>query len=196
MPPLEAGFARVPERIWSPVATGLIALVPGLVGLATGSLLLFPSLGPTALIQAHTPEHPSARFYNIVVSHLGALGCASFSVALFGLSQTPSVFEMHHLCPARVGAAVLALVLGTWLEILLRASHPPAASAALLVALGSFRPTLHDTSRIVIGVLIVASFGEGFRRLCVRRRARVRCEPAAARDQKTATEKHGPGGPS
>ncbi len=167
------GFARAPEnacsRVWAPlwssVATGLIALVPGLVALATGQLLLFPSLGPTALIQAHTPEHPSARFYNIVVSHLSALGCSCLSVALFGLAQAPSVFELHHLSAARLGAAVLALVLGTFVELLLRASHPPAASTALLVALGSFKPTLHDATQVVAGVLIVATVGEGLRRL-------------------------------
>ena len=169
---LPAGMpGKVSEAVWSPVATSLIALVPGLVGLATGSLLLFPSLGPTALIQAHTPEHPSARFYNVVVAHLGALGCAYGAVALFGLTRAPSIFEQHHLSAARVGAAVLALALGTLLELLLRASHPPAASTALLVALGSFKPVLHDAVQVIFGVLIVATVGEGFRRLRLRARA-------------------------
>lgn len=159
-----------PEKFGAALATALVVLVPGVVGLATGSLLLFPSLAPSALIQAHTPEHPSARLYNVIVSHFGALLCAYLAVALFGLTQAPSVFELKSLSPARVGAAVLAVFLGTLLELVLRASHPPAASTALLVALGSLKPTVRDTTAVVVGVLIVGFAGEAVRRLRLRGR--------------------------
>jgi hypothetical protein len=45
-----------------------------------------------------------------------------------------------------------------------RATHPPAASTTLLVALGSFRSTIHDGALIAIGVLIIATSGKAVRR--------------------------------
>ena len=158
----------IPDVLWTPLAVAVLTLVPGLVGLATGRLLLFPSLGPTALLQAHSPEHPTARPYNVVVSHLLALGSGFAAVTAFGLATAPSVFETGSLSPARLGAAVVATALAVLLELLLRASHPPAASTTLLVALGSFKPTMRDTTAVVLGVLIVAAAGELVRRLRLR----------------------------
>jgi hypothetical protein len=88
---------RAPEPLWAPLIAGLITLIPGLLGLATGFVLLFPSLGPTALMQAHTPDHPAARLYNIIVSHLCAMLIGFALVLALGLAQTPSVFELHRL---------------------------------------------------------------------------------------------------
>ncbi|HEX2191348.1 MAG TPA: HPP family protein [Longimicrobiaceae bacterium] len=173
-PPAEprSALSRVPDGVWTPLATAIIALVPGLVGLALGRPALFPSLGPTALTQAHDPDHPSARPYNVVVSHLVGLGSAFLAVALFGIAMEKSVFELGHLTPARVGASVLALALAAALEMALRASHPPAASTTLLASLGTFHPTPRDTVTVVVGVLAVAAVGEVLRR--------VRARPGAA----------------
>ncbi len=159
---------RLPEGLWAPLAVGLIVLVPGLVGLATGRVLLFPSLGPSAVLQAHSPAHPSSRPWNVVASHvLGLL--AGFAVVLvLGLAEAPSVFEARTLSVARVAAAVLAVTLAMALELLARASHPPAASTTLLVALGSFKPTVRDAVAVVTGVLLVAAAGEALRRLRLR----------------------------
>jgi hypothetical protein len=174
MPRPEAGpearspVRALPDGVWTPLATAVIVLVPGLVGLAAGRPVLFPSLGPTALMQAHDPDHPSSRFYNVVVSHLLGLGSAFLLVTLFGIAQEKSVFEVGHLSWARVGAAVLAVTLAAVLEMLLRASHPPAASTTLLAALGSFHPTARDTLTVAIGVLAVAVVGELLRRLRAR----------------------------
>jgi hypothetical protein len=154
----------IPDAVWTPLAVATLTLIPGLVGLATGRILLFPSLGPTALLQAHTPEHPSARPYNVIVSHLAALGAGFAAVTAFGLATAPSVFEAGRLSPERLGAAVVAAALAVLIELLLRASHPPAASTTLLVALGSFKPTVRDATAVVLGVLIVAAAGELVRR--------------------------------
>jgi hypothetical protein len=67
---------------WSSLIAGLIILVPGVVGLLTGRLALFASLGLAALMHAYLPEHPSSRFYNVVVSHLGGLISAFVAVAV------------------------------------------------------------------------------------------------------------------
>ncbi len=161
-------IGSVPNALWAPFAVGLLTLVPGVIGLATGRLLLFPSLGPTALLQVYSPEQPSSRFYNVVVGHLGGLLCGYAVVFLFGIAYAPSVFELHQLSTARLGAAVVAVMLATWLEWLLRAKHAPAASTTLLVALGSFKPTLPDTAAVVLGVLSIAATGEMLRRLRLR----------------------------
>ena len=157
---------RVPDAVWTPLVTALITLVPGIVGIAKGRLLLFPSLGPTAIMQAHDPENPCAKFYNAVVSHLVRLGSAFVAVALFGIAYAP-FFEVKQLSWERVAASVLAVALAAALELLLRASHPPAVSTTLLASLGSFHPTVRDIVAVVVGVLIVAGVGEWFRRLRV-----------------------------
>jgi hypothetical protein len=162
----------IPEKLWSPIVVGLIVLVPGLAALATGRVLLFPSLGPSALHQAHTPEDPSSRFYNVVVSHVLGLFVGFGAIYAFGLATTPSVFEVGHISPARVGAAVVAVVVSALLELVLRASHPPAASTTLLVALGSFKPVARDAIAVIAGVLLVALVGEAFRRWRLRQPAR------------------------
>lgn len=154
--------------VWSPAITVAVALVPGVIGVLTGQLLLFPSLGPTVVMQAHLPRHGSSRFYNIVVAHLIGLASGDVCVFVLGLAHAPSVFATHVLTPARVIAAALALLLAITLEVTLRASHPPAAATTLLAALGSFKPNVRDTIAVITGVLIVAVVGE------VVRRARVR----------------------
>ena len=95
----------IPEAAWTPLVTAFLVLVPGLIGIAIGRVALFPSLGPTALHQAHTPDHPSSRFYNVVVSHLLGLGCAFLMVTIFGIAHEKSVFELSELSWARVGAS-------------------------------------------------------------------------------------------
>lgn len=157
-----------PHPLWSPLVAAGVVLAPGLAALATSRLLLFPSLAPTAVLQAHAPAHPSSRFYNVVVSHVIGLAAAYGAVYLLGLAHAPSVFAVHAVSTARVAAATLAVGVGTLGEILLRATHAPAASTTLLVALGSFGATLRDAEDLVIGVLIVALVGEGARRLRLR----------------------------
>ena len=154
----------IPDLVWAPLVTALLTLAPGLVGIATGRILLFPSLGPSAFLQANQPEHPSSRFYNVVVSHLVGLGAAFVAVSLFGIAYAPSVFEMKQLTGDRVAAATLAVALAALAEKLLRAPHPPAASTTLLAALGSFHPTVRDATSVAFGVLVVAVLGELFRR--------------------------------
>lgn len=150
------------------LGAGLVILVPGLAALATGQVLLFPSLGPSALMQAHAPDHATARPYNVLVGHAVGLAAAFLFVALFGLSHAPSVFEIKRVTAARVIATALALTLAAALEVLLDAAHPPAASTTLLASLGSFKPTWPDTLDVAIGVVLVTIAGEALRRYRLR----------------------------
>lgn len=121
-------------------------------------------------MQAHSPDHRSSRFYNVVVSHVIGLAAADLCVVVLGLAHAPSIFALHGVSGARIAAAVLSIAVGTAIEIALGAAHPPAASTTLLVALGSFRPPLHDAALATAGGLIVATAGEAARRTRQRRR--------------------------
>lgn len=156
---------NMPDVVWAPLAGGCLMLLVGAIGLALGQPLLFPSLGPTAFLQAETPELPAARFYNTVVAHAAGLAAGFLAVFIFGAQQAPSVLATQQLTPVRLWAAVLSIVLTLLAGYLLRASHPPAAATTLLVALGGFKPTLASVQTVAIGVLIVAIAGEALRRL-------------------------------
>jgi len=155
----------IPERVWAPLAAGLLILAVGGAGLLLHQPLLFPSLGPTAFLQTETPDQPSARFFNVVVGHLLGLLSGFLAVWMFGLTNAPSVLSTHDLTPARVWASALAVALTLLAGLFLSASHPPAAATTLLASLGGFPPTWHTTVTVLSGVLVVALLGEGLRRL-------------------------------
>jgi CBS-domain-containing membrane protein len=159
------GRGAIPDLVWAPLAGSILTLIPGLVGLAAGSVWLFPSLGPTAFLQAASPQHPSSRFYNTVVGHAVGIIAGVLFVLVLGANAEPSVLASHQLFPHRVWASALAIALTLLLQLLLRANHPPAAATTLLITLGGFNPTWRDVLTIAAGVLIVASTGEILRRL-------------------------------
>ncbi|HEY8504791.1 MAG TPA: HPP family protein [Gemmataceae bacterium] len=160
------GWGPVPEAVWSPLAGSFLVLLPGLFGLAVGRPLLFASLGPTLYIQVAQPQHPTSRFYNVVLGHLVGFAAATGAVLLLGAADDPSAFGAKHLPPARVWASVLAVAAALLVGVPLRvAFHPPAAATTLLVTLGGFRPTWSDFLTVAAGVLIVAVAGEVIRRL-------------------------------
>jgi hypothetical protein len=139
-------------------------LLAGALGIVFNQVWLFPSLGPTAFLQTESPEQKTAQFYNTVAGHAVGL-LAGLGAVLLLASGDPPVFVSHSLTWGRVLASVVAVALTSLGGLLLKAQHPPAAATTLLIALGGFRPTLHDVLAIVVGVLIVAVVGELFRRL-------------------------------
>jgi hypothetical protein len=147
------------------IVSAAVTAVPGVVGVLTGQLPLFPSLGPTAVMLSYEPAHRSMRPYNVIVSHIAGLLSGFAAVLLFGLANAPSVFQLRVLSMPRVAAAALAILLAVLLELALDATHPPAASTTLLAALGSFRPTWHDGLTVIAGVLIMGIAGELGRRV-------------------------------
>lgn len=141
--PGPAGRTRltVPEVVWNPLVVGGMLALVGVIGLAAGQPWLFPSLGPTAFLQAEEPVKPASRFYNTVVGHLVGFASGVLSVLLLGAPAAPSVLASKELAPVRVWAAALSGILTMIGLSSLKASHPPAAATMLLVALGGFEPT-------------------------------------------------------
>ncbi|PYS45548.1 MAG: HPP family protein [Acidobacteria bacterium] len=159
------GTDAIPELIWVPLVGGILTLIPGLIGLVMGNAWLFPSLGPTAFLQAASPQHPSSRFYNTLVGHLSGIAAGVSAVLVLAASNEPSVLATHQLYPHRVWASGLAIALTLLFQLLLRANHPPAAATTLLITLGGFNPNWKDVSTIIIGGAIIAGAGEIMRRL-------------------------------
>lgn len=162
---LSARVGRVPDWLWAPLAAALIILCVGLLALWVGQPWLFPSLGPTALMQAHVPTHRTARIYNVVIGHIMGITAGVLGVLVAGARLDPAVTLTHMLLPAQIWAAVIAVIATLLLQEAARASHPPAASTALLIAVGGFHVTVRDMMIILAGVLLVGLIGEPLRRL-------------------------------
>ncbi|HLZ71807.1 MAG TPA: HPP family protein [Dehalococcoidia bacterium] len=154
----------VPDAVFAPLSAAGLMLIVGALGTVAQQPWLFPSLGPTAFLQAEYPAHRTARLYHVIAGHGVGLAAGLIAVWLVGASSSSSVLVVHHLTAARTWAAVIAVALTIAGSLLLRASHPPAVSTSMLLALGSFRPTWHDALTIAVGVLVVALTGELLRR--------------------------------
>jgi hypothetical protein len=168
LPKRPTSIASIPDSLWGPVVGAILLLVVGVLGLVAGSPWLVPSLGPTAVLIALTPVHPTARSWNTFVGHLGGLLAGFVAVAILGAAAAPTVMGDHVLVPVRVGAAVIAIALTMVVGSLARASHPPAAATTLLVALGGIA-TLDQSVALMAGVATITVVGEGFRQLRIHR---------------------------
>lgn len=183
-PKRPADLAAIPDPIWGPLIAAVLLLGVGAVGLLVGKPWLLPSLGPTAVLLAVSPAHPTARPWNIFVGHLGGLAAGFAAVLLLGAQNAPVVLTDGELVVSRVLAAAVAVALTVILGDLLRAPHPPAAATALLVALGSIA-TLDKALWLVAGAAVIAILGEGVR--LVRLDRRVPAEGRAPADSVIAT---------
>ena len=160
-----ARAAAVPDLFWIPAMVGGLILAVGGLGWFVGQPWLFASLGPTAYLLAHSPSQASARPYNVIAGHLIGLSAGFAAVALFGVGDAPSVFTTHELVGDRVFASGVALILAVAIELLVNASHPPAAATVLLITLGGLSISLQSVTTIVIGVLLIVLISEPLRRL-------------------------------
>lgn len=150
----------IPQVIWLPVATAVTLGVAGLISVLTHRVVLFASLAPTAVLITQQPLLASTRPYNSIVGHMVGLGSGFFAVWALGIAAQPSVFIVHAVSGARVGAALMAIAIAMVVELALNARHPPGASTTLLAALGSFRLDWTDTWEVLVGVVAVTITGE------------------------------------
>jgi hypothetical protein len=157
-------IVRVPDDIWAPFWEGLLICVVAVTAWLAGHPWLFSSLGPTAYEQAEKPHSKSARLYNVVVGHLVGLGCGFLGIALLNAWAAPKVSGTTFVPLARLGAAVIAAVATTFINLELESSQPAALATSLLVALGPY-DTAKGALWVVVGVLILAAIGEPVRRL-------------------------------
>lgn len=159
-------------KTWLLIAI-LAVIVVGLIGLIAvwaNIPLLFASLGPSVAIQVSTPQRRIARPWNVAVGHLIALGIGIAAVYATGAINSPPFLDSHPLSFERVAAAAFAIGVGLFVEFLLRASHPPAASTSLLVTLGVVEINWRGIGAVLAGIALVTALGEAARWARMRQR--------------------------
>ena len=125
---------RFPHR-WtrSLFALAGVAIAMGIISVAaiwTGQPLLFPSLGPCAFLFFTQPASPTSAPRNAILAHASAILIGAASCWVFGELLTLDAST------AQVAAATSALgLLSAWM-VAARIPHAPAASTAMIVALG------------------------------------------------------------
>ncbi|WP_156184679.1 HPP family protein [Allosalinactinospora lopnorensis] len=141
------------------VVGGLGLAVIGVLAVASGQPLLFPSLGPTLMLVLDSPHLPSARPVDALAGHYIGVAAGLASLALTGLLGVPSVIEQGATAP-RVVAAALSLGLTAAVLRLVRRSHPPAGATTLIVSLGLMTsPTQIAAIVVSVALLVLICLG-------------------------------------
>jgi hypothetical protein len=164
------GAAPLPRRVPPSVYAGVVMAAIGVLGWASGVPWIFPSLGPTIAIQAGSPEHESARLWNVVAGHIIGAGVGYAMVYVTGVVHEAAMSVSQVLSAPRVVAAALAVFISMGLQELVDARHAPAQATTLLIVVGALDATAHGAFVLLAGVALVALFGEGVRRMKLERR--------------------------
>ena len=158
------------DAIWVPLVSAILILAAGSLSLATKQPWLFAALGPTVVLLAANPGHPTTRFHAIVIGHLVALAAAWIAVLLMGAGGSQTLLAGSGVAVARVWASAFAIGIMAAVQPSLKAYHPPAAATVLLVTLGVHRLTWSSFGAMLGGVLVVAILGEWFQRIRLKHR--------------------------
>lgn len=138
---------------------GSLALlaIAGLAALLAKETLLFPSLGPTAMLFFARPLPPENSVGSTILAHwigiVVGLGC----LVLFGLRHSGSSVTAGITGP-RIVAAALSVAVTAAILRLLKSPHAPAGATTLIVSLG----LLTTTKQLVMmgaSVVLVALLG-------------------------------------
>ena len=149
--------ARSGETVYAFFACLLALGVSGLAAYASKQPLLFPSLGPTALLLFEQPTAKPSSPRNTLIGHSVAILVGALSLALFGLLDNGSVLQ-EGVTLARAGAGALSVALTGAVLLLLRASHPPTGATTLIVSLG-FLQTPREMAMLMVGVVSLTVIG-------------------------------------
>jgi len=112
------------------------------VAMISGTPLVFPSLGPTALLLFHDPMQPAASPRNTLCGHALGIACGYASLWLLGLTHDPPTL-VEGVYANRVFCAALSLASTGTLMVLLDVWHPPAGATTLIIALGIITRPYH-----------------------------------------------------
>jgi CBS-domain-containing membrane protein len=140
-----AGYAKIVKGVRVFAGSALAVVVAGLIALVTHQPWLFPSLGPTVMLQVEKPGAPESSPRNTFIGHAVALLAGYLFLVVCGLIDHPSALQEGMSVP-RIIAAAGALAVTALVLLLTGAQHPPAGATTLLVALG----LLHTPVQLLI----------------------------------------------
>lgn len=124
----------------------------------TDAPMVFPSLGPTALLFICYPHLEATRPRNVLCGHAIALACGYSALVLTGLEEAPSTI-IHGVDLPRVLAAAVSIGATGAFMVLLNVVHAPAGATTLIVSLGFItRPTHLGVIEIAVALLTLEAF--------------------------------------
>jgi CBS-domain-containing membrane protein len=138
--------------VFSVLANAIAVGVLAVAAVVIQRPLVFPSLGPTALLIFTHPRQAASSPRNAITGHAVALAAGYLALVLFGLTHAPSAVTTG-VTWSRAGAAALSLGLLAGTLAALRMPHPPAAATVLIVSLG----ILHTLAQLAVVLGAVAA---------------------------------------
>jgi len=125
------------------------------VAMFTHTLLVFPSLGPTAILFFFHPMSASASPRHALYGHAIGILCGYGSLVLLGLQHT--AWQMGgSISPRRLFAVAISLATTAFFMVLLKVAHAPAGATTLLVSMGLItRPSHLLVIEIAVALLCV-----------------------------------------
>jgi CBS-domain-containing membrane protein len=159
-PPIASGIRALPSAV--SLFGGSLALMAtaGALALGTKQTLLFPSLGPTAMLFFARPLPPECTVRNVVIGHWVGILTGLALLEIFGLRALPSAVT-HGLDGRRLIAAALSVAITATVLRLIRCPHAPAGASTLIVSLGLLT-TNKQLLMMAASVLLVAIAGWGY----------------------------------
>lgn len=134
-----------------------VLAVAGLVALVSEETLLFPSLGPTAMLFFARPVPPETSVGTTIVAHWIGIAVGFACLAVFGLREAGAAVASG-VDEARIGAAALSVALTAAALRLIKAPHAPAGATTLIVSLGVLT-TGRQLAMMAASVVLVALLG-------------------------------------
>lgn len=165
---------RKQDLLIAPIGEAFLLLIAALVGWISHQPLVFASLGPTAYELVETPDRRTAQPYSVLVGHLVGVGAGFAAISMVHCWHVPPVSSAG-VPFLRIWAAIIAVAITVFVNLLLRASQPAAASTTLLVALGLMQSP-RDAGLLMGGVVLVLLFGEPIRLWRLRRQQRAEAQ--------------------
>ena len=130
---------RAVQIAFTVINTAISISIIGLAARYANSLLLFPSLGPTAFLVFVKPTSAEAAPENTIIGHLIGITGGWLSLLCFGLEKTAPNLAAGHVPWQRVAAVALSMALTTGLMVGVRKPHTPACATTLIISLGLVR---------------------------------------------------------
>ena len=147
---------RALSAIFVLISSTISMVVMGTAAYFTSWTLIFPSLGPTTFLIFYAPSRPMSSPRNCVIGHLlGALIGTAFFFLLIWIY--PDAITTKGLSIPAIITVAISMGITGMIMTLTDLLHPPAASTAMIAAMGIHATQWYDlpTLLLALGLLIL-----------------------------------------